>query len=59
MAIFIEYGKKLKIRKLLKYFKFGPTGNIKNVHFDPLVLSICTKDEFFFGGHIVLKLLDT
>ena len=55
VAVFRGYGKKLKIRKLLKYFRFGPTGNIKNVQFYPqycqfeLKMNSFLEDTLFFN----------
>ena len=55
VAVFRGYGMKLKIRKLLKYFRFGPTGNIKNVHFYPqycqfeLKMNSFLEDTLFFN----------
>ena len=61
VAVFRGYGKKLKIRKLLKYFRFGPTGNIKNVHFYPQYCQFELKMNFFWrtycsstSGHIII-----
>ena len=51
VAVFRGYGKKLKIRKLLKYFRFGPTGNIKNVHFNPQYCQLALKMNFFWRTH--------